>query len=199
MKPFYSIRELAELLDESVFKIVDGLAAYGITPIYKGEKADLSRWEYPKVLHSGDAITVYTGQRDRGPDPSHVVVGTDFLPESWKKSIGQAMSKSEPVSEHEQTNAEIQLATLFDSVKAAQLEAMFPDDGQWKDYAERAARNGLDTARVGRNAFNPYRAAVWWLNQGPVGWTWDRCLRKLANNLPARSIDSKHLLTGEYE
>ena len=28
---------------------------------------------------------------------------------------------------------------------------------------------------------------------------WDRCLRVLANNLPALSRDSRHLLTGEFD
>ncbi len=93
------------------------------------------------------------------------------------------------------------IAALFNPVKAAQLEAMFPDSGKWAKYTERAARNGLKIAAFqSRAMFNPYRAAVWWLaTTGPEGWKWERCLRVLANNLPARSIDAKHLLTGEYE
>lgn len=92
------------------------------------------------------------------------------------------------------------IAKLFDPVKTAQLEAMFPDGGKWASYTERADRNGLkNAAKDGRATFNPYSAAVWWLATGPNGWALDRCLRVLANNLPARSIDSKHLLTGEYE
>ena len=92
------------------------------------------------------------------------------------------------------------IAALFDPVKAAQLEAMFPDNGKWATYTERAARNGLkEAAKDGVAKFNPYRAAVWWMARGPNGWTLERCLRKLANNLPERSIDSKHLLMGEDE
>ncbi|WP_288129461.1 hypothetical protein [Accumulibacter sp.] len=91
-------------------------------------------------------------------------------------------------------------AELFDPVKVTTLEALFPDSGQWGKYAERAARNGLSAARTGRGVFNPYRAAVWWISsQGPHGWKWDRCLRVLAKNLPARSRDSMHLLTGEFD
>lgn len=92
-----------------------------------------------------------------------------------------------------------ELAELFDPVKVAALEAMFPDSGRWAGYAERAKRNGLSAAKAGRSLFNPYRAVVWWFNQGHHGWKWERCLRVLANNLPARSMDSKHLLTGEFD
>lgn len=92
------------------------------------------------------------------------------------------------------------LAALFDPVKPPQLEKMFPDSGDWSDYAERASRNGLMAAKVGRGVFNPFLAAKWWLHeQAPVGWDWARCLRVLANNIPPRSVDSKYLLTGDFE
>ncbi len=92
------------------------------------------------------------------------------------------------------------IAALFDPVSKEQLEAMFPDSDKWASYAERQSRNGLkDAAFVSRAKFNPYRAAKWWVDtQSPGGWTWERCLRKLANNLPPRSRDSKHLLTGDF-
>lgn len=92
------------------------------------------------------------------------------------------------------------LAALFDPVRVATLEALFPDGGKWEKYAERAARNGLIAARVERGIFNPYRAARWWLDtQAPPGWKWERCARVLANNLPSRSRDCRHLLTGDYD
>lgn len=96
-------------------------------------------------------------------------------------------------------DAEIELAALFDPVKVATLEAMFPDE-KWGRYAEKAPRNGLNGARVGRGIYNPYLAARWWLHrQAPAGWKWERCVRVLANNLPVRSRDSKHLLTGDFD
>lgn len=99
-----------------------------------------------------------------------------------------------------QSDADKELADLFDPVGKAQLEAMFPDGGKWKAHAEHAKRNGLESAREGRGLFNPYLAARWWLGKRrPVGWTWERCLRKLTNNLPSRSLDSKHLLTGGFD
>lgn len=105
----------------------------------------------------------------------------------------------ETVPELGENDAETELAALFDPVKVATLEAMFPD-AKWGRYAEKAPRNGLKGARVGRGVFNPYLAARWWLRtQAPAGWKWERCARVLANNLPARSRDSKHLLTGDFE
>lgn len=110
---------------------------------------------------------------------------------------------AEPVPEEADSQPkdhEQELADLFDPVGKAQLEAMFPDNGKWAQYAERAARNGLELARVGRGKFNPYLAARWWINeQCPAGCDWSRCVRKLANNLPARSRDSRHLLTGDFD
>lgn len=92
-----------------------------------------------------------------------------------------------------------ELAALFDPVKVATLKAMFPDE-KWGRYADKAPRNGLKVARVGHGIFNPYLAARWWLHkQAPDGWRWERCVRTLANNLPARSRDSKHLLTGDFD
>lgn len=111
---------------------------------------------------------------------------------------GDAQSSSEAAPA---ADADEQLAELFDPVKPATLEAMFPDGGRWKTHAERAKRNGLkESAWTEGGSFNPYSAARWWLErQAPAGWTWDRCARKLAGNLPARSRDSKHLLIGDYD
>lgn len=98
--------------------------------------------------------------------------------------------------DHEQ-----ELADLFEPVSKKQLEAMFQDGGRWNAYAERAARNGLRSAAwVKHGKFNPFLAARWWIDtQGRVGWTWERCLRVLANHLPPRSRDSKHMLTGDFD
>lgn len=93
-----------------------------------------------------------------------------------------------------------ELAALFDPVRRATLEALFPDGGKWEMHTERAARNGLIDARAGHGKFNPYRAARWWMDtQAPPGWKWERCARVLANNLPPRSRDCGHLLTGDLD
>ncbi len=89
------------------------------------------------------------------------------------------------------------LSKLFDPVPIASLEKMFPADGKWKQWAERAARNGLKEVREGRASFNPYRAALWFLKQGETGWDLSRCHRKLAENLPARSRHEASMLTND--
>ena len=92
------------------------------------------------------------------------------------------------------------LAALFDPVTKEALEKTFPANGQWKIWAERAARNGLrDAAKEGRSMFNPYKAAVWFVNQGIDGWDLDRCLRTVVKILPARSRNEKFLLTGDID
>lgn len=89
------------------------------------------------------------------------------------------------------------LSELFDPVTIASLEKMFPANGQWSQWAERAARNGLKESREDRALFNPYRAALWFLQQGESGWNLARCNRVLANNLPARSRHEGSMLTGD--
>ena len=91
------------------------------------------------------------------------------------------------------------LAALFDPVRIEALEKMFPASNNWQHWSERAKRNGLDAAREKRGLFNPYRAAMWFLKQGWPGWDMARCNRTLAANLPARSKDQKHLLTGDLD
>lgn len=103
-----------------------------------------------------------------------------------------------PAADAEQYNDET-LPALFDPVTVEVLEKMFPADGKWKDWAERAARNGLETARSGRAMFNPYGAAMWFLQKGVQGWDLARCHRTLANNLPARSLDNRSMLTGNLD
>mgnify|MGYP001766867989 CR=1 FL=1 len=111
-----------------------------------------------------------------------------------------AMPESELKVHSGPAGHDAELAALFDPVRVATLESLFPDGERWAKYAERAIRNGLENARVGRGIFNPYRAARWWLEkQAPAGWKWERCARVLANNLPARSRDCGHLLTGDYD
>ena len=89
------------------------------------------------------------------------------------------------------------LAALFDPVTTVVLEKMFPADGKWSGWTERAARNGLIHARIGRGAFNPYQAAMWFLTKREPGWDLARCNRKLADNLPVRSRDCAHMLGAE--
>lgn len=96
-----------------------------------------------------------------------------------------------------QTQVEIDntsLSELFNAVPVDALEKMFPANGKWKKWCERAARNGLSEARVGRAKFNPYKAAIWFMQYGNEGWDLARCHRVLKNNLPARSKYKADLL-----
>jgi hypothetical protein len=89
------------------------------------------------------------------------------------------------------------LAALFDPVTVETLEKMFPANGKWVKWAERAARNELNTARQDRAMYNPYKAGLWFLRRRVKDWDLARCHRVLAKNLPARSRDEVHLLTDE--
>ena len=129
----------------------------------------------------GDSLSSVLGEVDEQPD--HVA----DPPER------EAPPATAPSSRAERPSPEVdllQLAALFDPVKVAQLEAMFPSNDQWGKYAERAQRNGLVKARAGRRAFNPVLAAEWWLSTqgpGPRDWDRERCREVLGRNLPPRS------------
>lgn len=105
-----------------------------------------------------------------------------------------ARTRRAPIAAAAPAAAPDDAAAWFDPVTVATLEAMFPARGQWAAWAERAKRNGLIGARVGRGKFNPYTAGKWFLTQGEPGWTEARLYRVLGKNLPARSTDKRELL-----
>jgi len=122
------------------------------------------------------------------------------MPKGGSAARHDTAAEAEPKVDDKRRDDDAELAALFDPVRVPTLEALFPDGGKWAKYAERAPRNGLIEAREGRGTFNPYRAARWWLErQAPAGWKWERCARVLANNLPHRSRDCGHLLTGNFD
>lgn len=141
------------------------------------------------------------------PDDGILVVRTASLQEFERTAAISADTRTKFMLKQFSTNIQAEdsasdekfIAGLFNPVSKEQLEAMFPDAGRWKGYAERQARNGLKQAAwVESGKFNPYLAAKWWIDtQGPAGWDWSKCVRKLASNLPSRSLGSKHLLTGD--
>jgi hypothetical protein len=99
----------------------------------------------------------------------------------------------------EKFDSDEELTALFDSVSKEVLEKMFPAKGKWKNWAERASRNGLINARIERAKFNPYKAAMWLLHKGESGYDLAHCNRILARNLPVRSRDEAHMITGELD
>jgi hypothetical protein len=121
---------------------------------------------------------------------------------TWLNVLCQAIDEAEAqpttaaqASVTPSTDVEAALSELFDPVPVEALEKMFPAEGQWKKWAERAERNGLKAARDGRGRFNPHRAALWFMDQGIANWDIARCNRVLANNLPARSRHKADMLT----
>jgi hypothetical protein len=149
-------------------------------------------WSLP-----AEFLDVREGLPGRLPVPDG---GDDGSPEASAESATNAhedvnRSTSDGSTVKLEVDAAASLSALFDQVTVESLEKMFPADGKWKNWAERAHRNGLKAARVGRGAFNPYLAAMWFLDQGIEGWDAARCNRKLAENLPARSSDEAHVLT----
>jgi len=213
MKPYYSIEELAHFLGEANVVIASKLACSGATLTADGKRTDLPQWKSigPGKDQFGN-IRSALSEVCSVPHHSHVFVQSNDLPSNWKDRVAncenirekhqtpsaQAGSSFPTATTPTEANHEKNLAVLFDLVTVAALEKTFPADGQWKNWAERASRSGLkDAAKEGRGKFNPYKAAVWFLSQGIVGWDLARCHRALVNNLPARSLDDKHLLTGD--
>jgi len=91
MKPFYSIKELSRLLGEDYFSVADGLSASGIKMISNGEAADLSKWRRPGGTHADGSVFVVTGTY-LIPNPEHVIVATEALPDAWLKCIQKSMA-----------------------------------------------------------------------------------------------------------
>lgn len=156
----------------------------------------LSRRPMPDVrgeaLH--DAIVTVA---DLAEFAAQFVVGVSV--EAAQTGTTPALAKvgdGDTVTDEEDTD----LAQLFDPVPVTALEKMFPSEGKWAGWAEHASRHPeLKAARQGRAMFNPYLAGIWFARKGRSGWDLARCRRALANNLPDRSLDDKHRLTGGLE
>lgn len=164
-----------------------------------------------QIMHAGETETVHAAGEVQEPH-EHIYFSEPFRAQREHVRVAQsalerlaaefqAPTASVPTeTAANDTDYDAELAALFDPVRRATLEALFPDGGKWKTHAERASRNGLIAARVERGKFNPYRAARWWMEtQAPHGWRWERCARVLANSLPPRSRDCGHLLTGDLD
>lgn len=116
----------------------------------------------------------------------------DIIPSAEKDEVGTDTSPSGD-------DCDKVRAALFDPLPVEALAKMFEAAGKWKGWADKAKANGLIAARQGSALFNPYKAGVWFVLKGAEGWDLARLHRTLTNNLPARSLDKKHLLTGDIE
>lgn len=105
MKPYYSIRELADILHDSIHKVADGLVACGMIPIYEGKPADLSQWGTATTYSHRDdeegEINYYTGPC-LVPHPSFVLIAIDKLPQLWKDRIS-ATEQEKPLTQNDNT------------------------------------------------------------------------------------------------
>jgi len=117
---------------------------------------------------------------------------------------GETQTESEFSAWTVNSDSDEKLASLFDGVTVECLAKMFPTDKdesiatkKWKNWQNNAKENDLIEARQGRGIFNPYKAGIWFLKKKIQGWDTARLHRTLAKNLPVRSRDEKHLLTGE--
>jgi hypothetical protein len=93
-KPFYSIQELAEILDEKVYRVADGLFAYSIPAIFCGKQIVLSDYACFRPPNDGNVMNIYafSGERPASPRPSNVCVATEKLPQQWIDCIERAES-----------------------------------------------------------------------------------------------------------
>ena len=120
---------------------------------------------------------------------------------SQSKQIVLDTDNTDENKEQEPTleSCNIKYDELFDPVPVEALEKMFPANGEWAKWADKAKVTGLIDARQGRAKFNPYIAGNWFVAKGHEGWDTARLRRTLANNLPTRSLDYAYLLTGKLD
>jgi hypothetical protein len=102
-------------------------------------------------------------------------------------------------------SSENELSSAFDPLPLSGIAKMFPIDktdeqhslDKWRVYAESASRNGLGKARVSvgrgkaKSTFDPWQVAEWLVEKGH--YARDKADRKLANNLPPRSVHLKDI------
>lgn len=92
-----------------------------------------------------------------------------------------------------------EICKLFDPMiqKAIKLQFNLVTESDWTKYFNRAARNGLKDIREKGGRYNPAKIGEWLVKNGL--YTQEQVDRKLANGLPARSKDKKHLITGDFD
>ena len=117
----------------------------------------------------------------------------------------EALQSTTPSTDIKISEEDEEIAGLFDPVNAQGLGIIFPivnsekekEKEVWIKLTERAHRNKLDTAKVKRGLFNPYKVGLWLVQRGDISI--GQLRRKMANNLPTRSLGEEHLLTGDTD
>jgi len=92
-----------------------------------------------------------------------------------------------------------EIHTLFDPEKKGVVILLFDrvKPEEWKKHFNQAARNELSNAREGIGLYNLAKVGDWLVKRGI--YTRQHLDGKLANNLPPRSKDKKHLITGDID
>ncbi len=129
MKPYYSIADLANMLNDNCARVADALVVSGVPVIYEGKPADLSRWEriQPQWRNSdGSIVTVVTtGGLDHPlPSPEAVVVSVEALPESWISQI-KAFDENEGLNGNEGSDGKPIYSTDLISILNAAIAEFF--------------------------------------------------------------------------
>jgi hypothetical protein len=99
------------------------------------------------------------------------------------------------------TDAVRELASCFQPVGWRALAAMLPaanggetSEQRWEKWADKAARDGLATARDGRGVFNPYLAGRWMLTHGGTNMTEGKLMKTLIPHVAPHARDKVELL-----
>jgi hypothetical protein len=123
MKPYYSIEELAKILNDPIDVVADGLIACGLVPIFDGKPADLSTWTCLRPAYTSDGARIICTDMRVEPDPSRVVVSSINFPQAWKDCIGV---EDQEVQYLENNNASNYSTKWLEIMKAAISEFFDP-------------------------------------------------------------------------
>lgn len=110
-------------------------------------------------------------------------------PEALRDFEQRLADQEEQEEQQPVEDADDELAACFDPVPIERLQEMFPTRApdQWKKWTERLTRYPtLKMAWVSRGRYNPYYAALFYIEQGADQ---PKTMRILAKNLPPRSKD----------
>lgn len=171
--------------------VLPGTDEGDVDPSRIADDPDLASWWVQANSHTAFELLFYEAVRDKKLRVLDAISRFPLkdLPSKAQERF-EALSRGENGGSNDhRAKPEDIISALFDPVKIEVLEKMFPANGKWVGWAERASTNGLKFARSQHGKYNPYLAALWFLNQGLSGWDMARLNRVLANNLPARSKD----------
>ena len=199
MKPDYSIKELADLRNDSVHVTVGSLMAYGVPAYYQGKEFNLSRLvRSPYVHQDGNSIYVILPRNGyTPPDPSEVIVLCDSLPTAWVRCILDGISDENNI---------VSTTTLADPLSATspippisftqpETQAVIPRIGwqialfeAWPEICKAYSR--IPTARDASNWLKKHDASGYILNKGVGSSLWWSPQRGEPKEVPMKTIEN---------